>query len=121
MTGNDYSAAVLLGNQISPSDLEIIGDVVIEGASSNQKLFLEGLDLENVDISGDIRIRNVVFSGDLNLFQARLAGQNLVFENLIINGNFAPPANFLEMSEDERKTVVLRNISWTKDLQLSTP
>lgn len=117
--GKDFVMQLLLGNPMSSRDLDIVGDVVIEGVTETEKLVLEGLDLENVDISGSVRIRNVVFNGDLNLYHARVAGATLIVENVVVNGNFAPPENFYEMAESNGMSVVVRNLSFTGLFQIS--
>ncbi len=119
--GKDFVLQLLLGNPMPSRDLEIIGDVVIEGTSENQKLVLEGLDLENVDISCNVRIRNVIFNGDLNMYHTRVGGSIILVENVIVNGNFAPPENFYEMAEVNGQSVIFRNISFTRDFLISSP
>jgi hypothetical protein len=112
MLGDDFSRAVWLGTKVSPIDLEIVGDVKLEVADDMPRLPIDGLDLENVDITGDVIIRNVNFTKGLNFFHCRVAGQIFILENVSVDGDYALPENLQEMVEDGR-TVIIRNVSFT--------
>jgi hypothetical protein len=117
MSGDDYVRAVLLGDKVSPTNLMIRGNVIIEGANEQQKLVLEGLDLEKVQIFGHVRIRNVVFTGDLNLYGAIVNGDCLVIENVQVNGNFVLWGNFWTMRQ-HGYPFRIRNLSFTGEIQI---
>ena len=119
MLGDDYSRAIWLGSKVSPINLEIAGDVKIEVEDDMPRLPIEGIDLENVDISGGVIIRNVCLTKGLNFFHCRIAGSHFVLENVSVAGDYALPENLQEMVEDGR-TVIVRNVSFTGQQQFST-
>jgi len=119
VTGKDFVSALKGGIPISSRDLEILGDMEIEGQSEQEKITVSGLDLEGVDISGSVIIRNAIFNRDLNLSHARLAGQSLIIENVIVNGGFFLPSNLQEMVEDTNRVVRILNIKVAEDVRFS--
>ena len=117
MLGDDYSRAIWLGTKVSPVDLEIVGDVKLEVADDMPRLPIDGLDLGDVDITGDVVIRNVTLTKGLNFFHCRVVGERFVLENVSVDGDYALPENLQEMVEDGR-TVIVRNVSFTGDQQI---
>ena len=117
MLGDDFSTAVWLGTKVSPINLAIAGDVKLEVADDMPRLPIDGLDLENVDISGGVIIRNVCLTKGLNFFHSRVAGAFFILENVSVDGDYALPENLQEMVEDGR-TVIIRNVSFTGDQQI---
>ena len=118
MTGDDFSRAILLGEQVSPNDLKIIGDVVIEGLNEKSRLFLEDLNLDRVHIDGCVQIRNVVFSGYVSFWLTTMNGTAFIFENIKIDGNYSEMGGLLKMVKSGCN-VRVANISFSGEQQFN--
>ena len=126
MSSRDFVTQILLGNNPDFHGGNLEGDFTIVGNSGNNKLQVESVDLENMDIYGNVRIQNVHFNGDLNFYHACVNGKGngtvteFVLEDVIIDGDLSLPQNLAEMVKDGQR-VFIHNVHVKGQIQFCSP